>query len=86
MPCLCSEGKTKRTLSFQNNDRKKRVFDAEATLTELHVHDCEYVSRRNSVLDEAEKIATEAAGGKRHGAGWHPAFFDAVNRLSIAKP
>lgn len=71
--CTCAEGFSRQT------------DDGELIPTGLHVHDCAYIKRRNAALDEAEAIATRAANGKRHGRGWHKAFFDAVNELSAER-
>ncbi len=84
MSCSCSEGMSERTIGFKNNDPKRRIFAPEAMPTGLGVHNCEYIARRNSVLNEAERIATEHAG-KLHEPGWQQAFSHAVNRLSTTK-
>ena len=82
MPCQCAESKTQRTIEFENNDPKRRIYDETFTPTGLNVHDCAYIVRRDAVLNQAERIANNAAGGIRHGPGWQQAFTKAVEELS----
>jgi len=81
MNCNCSESRTQRTIEFENNDRRRRLFAEEFTPTGLNAHDCIYIMRRNEVLNQAERIALKAAG-VRHGPGWQQAFSKAVDELS----
>ena len=79
MDCNCSEGQTKRTIG--QNQKGQRIFDTLSMPTDLHVHNCNYIARRDRVLDRAERIADEISGG-RWKEGWHKTFFAAVNELS----
>jgi len=88
MPCQCAESKTQRTIEFENNDPKRRIYDEAFTPTGLNVHDCAYIVRRDAVLNQAERIALnetqpDASGRRlRHGPGWQQAFTKAVEELS----
>lgn len=79
MACVCEEGFTMRTEGFDH--KKRRVFADSKTPTGINVHDCDYISRRNSVLDRAEAEADRNCRGK--GMDWHRVFFAAVDRLSM---
>ena len=82
--CNCNESKTERTIGYENNDPRRRLYETKFTPTGLYKHDCAYIAKRDAVLNQAERIALNYAG-VRHGPGWQQAFSEAVNELSARK-
>lgn len=53
------------------------------TATDLHVHDCAYVEKRNTLIPQAEKIADKEH--ERNSGAWSIAFHRAMNKLMADK-
>lgn len=67
--CSCAEGK----IDYDNNGGVRR--------TELHVHNCDYVDWRNSLIPEAERLADKRCSRVNEYGRWSLEFHHIMNHL-----